>query len=148
MGTKVKDVMHRGAETVRPDDTVKQAAIRMEACEVGPLPVCDGERLVGMITDRDITVRAVAMGRDPNTTTVRETMSADEVVWCQEDQDLDEAVSLMRRKEIRRLPVLDAGKRLVGMLALADIGRHGERQQKSAALSGVSQPTETEGPAR
>jgi CBS domain-containing protein len=113
MGTKVKDVMHRGAETVRPDDTVKQAAVRMEACEVGPLPVCDGERLVGVITDRDITVRAVAMGRDPNTTTVRETMSADEVVWCQEDQDLDEAVSLMRSKEIRRLPVLDAKKRLV-----------------------------------
>ncbi len=71
----------------------------MEAFELGPLPVCDGERLVGVITDRDITVRTVAAGRDPNSTKVRETMTADELAWVMEDQDVDEAVDLMRRRE-------------------------------------------------
>ena len=144
---KVKDVMHRGVETVRPDDTVKHAAVKMEAYELGPLPVCDGERLVGVITDRDITIRTVAAGKDPNSTKVRETMTADELVWVLEDQPLDEAVDLMRRREVRRLPVLDGNKRLVGILALADVARHGDTAQQSEALEGVSQPTETEGPA-
>lgn len=144
MAKKVKDLMRRGAETVSPDDTIKHAAVKMEACEIGPLPVCDGERLVGMITDRDITVRAVAAGRDPSTTTVRETMTAEEIAWCEEDQDLDSAIALMREREVRRLPVLDRNRRLVGMLALADIGRAADQRQQKDALSGVSQPTDTE----
>ncbi len=148
MDRKVKDVMHRGVETVRPDDTVKHAAVKMEACELGPLPVCDGDRLVGVITDRDITVRAVAAGRDPNSTTVRETMTADELVFVKEDQDVDEAVDLMRQREVRRLPVLDANERLVGIVALADIARQGSDAQADEAVRGVSQPTQTEGPAR
>jgi CBS domain-containing protein len=145
---KVKDVMHRGVETVRPDDTVNHAAVKMDAFELGSLPVCDGNRLVGVITDRDITVRTVAAGRDPNRTTVRETMTADDLVWVMAEQDVDDAVDLMRRHEVRRLPVLDADQRLVGIVALADIARHGNRGQQSEALEGVSQPTETEGPAR
>jgi CBS domain-containing protein len=148
MARKVKELMHRGAETVRPDDTVKHAAIKMEACEIGPLPVCDGDRLVGMITDRDITVRAVAAGRDPNTTKVRETMTAERVVFVQEEQDVDQAVELMRKHELRRLPVLDESKRLVGMVALADLAREGSTRQQSKALEGVSKPTETQGTAR
>src|SRR5215510_14443150 len=108
MSRTVKDVMHEGAETARPDDTVKHAAILMEACEIGPVAVCDGGRLVGIVTDRDIAVRAVAAGRDPTFTRVREVMTAEHIVTCREDQPLDEVVELMRRHEVRRLPVLDA----------------------------------------
>jgi CBS domain-containing protein len=138
---RVADTMHRGAETVRPDDTVRLAAVVMEAFEIGPLPVCDGDRVVGMITDRDIAIRAVAAGRDPGTTKVRDIMSADQLVCCRDDQDVREAVGLMRRYEVRRLPVVDAQGRLVGMLALADIARSAAPEIAAAALEAVSQPT-------
>jgi CBS domain-containing protein len=144
MGKKVKDVMHRGVEVVRPDDTVKHAAIMMEANDIGPVPVCDGERLVGMLTDRDIAVRTVAAGRDPARTTVRETMTAEDLAWVFEDQDLDEAVALMEKRQVRRLPVVDREKRLVGMLALADLARRADERAQTEALQGVSQPTETQ----
>lgn len=142
MAQKVRDVMHAGAETVRPEDTVKHAASLMQAADVGPLPVCDGDRLVGIITDRDITVRAVAAGRDPSSTPVREAMTAD-IVFVRADQDVDEAIDLMREHEVRRLPVID-GKRLVGMVALADLARKTDEQRQSAALQGVSQVKQTE----
>ncbi len=142
MAQKVRDVMHAGAETVRPDDTVKRAASIMQAIDVGPLPVCDGDRLVGIITDRDITVRAVAAGRDPSSTPVREVMTPD-IVHVRADQDVDEAIELMRRHEVRRLPVVDDGH-LVGMVALADRARKTDEQRQSAALEGVSQVNETE----
>jgi CBS domain-containing protein len=144
MARKVGDVMTRGVEVVRPDDTVKHAAVMMEAHEVGPLPVCDGERLIGMLTDRDITVRAVAAGRDPSSTTVRETMTAEDVAYVFEDQDVDEAVALMNDRQVRRLPVVSREKRLVGILALADIARGADENAQAEALQGVSQPTETQ----
>jgi len=142
MAQKVRDVMHAGAETVRPDDTVKRAASVMQAIDVGPLPVCDGDRLVGIITDRDITVRAVAAGRDPSSTPVRDVMTRD-IVHVRADQDVDDAIALMRQHEVRRLPVIDDG-RLVGMVALADLARKTDEQRQSAALEGVSQVGETE----
>jgi CBS domain-containing protein len=141
MAQKVRDVMHAGAETVRPDDTIKRAASLMQAVDVGPLPVCDGERLVGIITDRDIAVRAVAAGRDPSTP-VREAMTT-EIVYVRADQDVDDAIELMQRHEVRRLPVIEAG-RLVGMVALADLARKTNEERQSAALEGVSQLKETE----
>jgi CBS domain-containing protein len=140
----VKELMHPDVETVTPDDTVKHAAIVMEACEIGPLPVCDGKRLVGIVTDRDITVRAVAAGRDPNTTSVREVMTAETLATCRPEQSVDEAVELMRRYEVRRLPVLDADKRLVGMVALADLAQHTDARTSGEAVRAVSQPTETQ----
>jgi CBS domain-containing protein len=144
MARIVKDVMHQGAETARPDDTVKHAAILMEACEIGPVPVCDGDRLVGIVTDRDIAVRAVAAGRDPNSTQVREVMTAEHIITCREDQPLDEVVELMRRHQVRRLPVLDAHRRLIGMVALADLAEYADPVMRAAAVRAVSRPTETQ----
>jgi CBS domain-containing protein len=142
MAQKVKDVMHAGAETVRPGDSVKRAASLMQAADVGPLPVCDGDRLVGIITDRDITVRTVAAGRDPATTPVRDAMTAT-IIAVRADQDVDDAIDLMREHAIRRLPVVDDG-RLVGMVALADLARKTDERRQSAALEGVSQVKQTE----
>ncbi len=136
---RVRDVMTRAVIVVKPDDTVKHAAIKMEAHDVGPLPVCDGERLVGVLTDRDITVRAVAAGRDPNTTRVRETMTA-ELIHVRDDDDVREAAAVMRQRQIRRLPVVDREQRLVGILALADLARHATGDAAEDALEGVSQP--------
>src|SRR5262245_10493938 len=144
MATSVRDVMHKGVETARANDTVKHAAILMEACEIGPVPVCDGDRLVGIVTDRDIAVRAVAAGRDPNTTRVREVMTAEHIVTCREDQPIDEVVELMRRHEVRRLPVLDGKSHLIGMVALADLAEHTGPATGAAAVRAVSHPTETQ----
>jgi CBS domain-containing protein len=137
---QLKDVMTRGVTVVPPEATVQEAARKMQELEVGPLPVCDGERLVGLLTDRDITVRAVAAGRDPATTAVREVMTP-EVVYCFEDQDVREAVKLMEEKQIRRLPVLNRNKWLVGIVALGDLAvEAGASQQAGEALKGVSEP--------
>ena len=144
MAQVVRDVMHEGVEIARPDDTVKHAAVLMEACEIGPVPVCEGEQLVGIVTDRDITIRVVAAGRDPNSTTVREVMTAGHIVTCREDQPLDEVVELMRRHQVRRLPVLDAQRRVVGMVALADLAEHTDPAMRAAAVRAVSHPTETQ----
>jgi CBS domain-containing protein len=123
--SKVREVMTSGAEVVSPDDTVKHAAVKMEALGIGPLPVCDGERLVGVLTDRDITVRIVASGRDPNNTPVREAMTA-EIAYCFEDQDTKDAARIMKDRDIRRLPVLNKSKRLVGIVSLGDLAASGE----------------------
>src|SRR3954454_23395616 len=104
---KVNDVMTRGAECVRPDDTLQEAARRMKALDVGPLPVCgDNDRLGGMLTDRDIVVRAVAEALDARTARVREAMT-EGVTYCFEDDDVAEAARLMRERQIRRLVVLN-----------------------------------------
>ena len=139
---QIKDVMTRGVEVVRPDETLQQAARKMKSIDVGPLPVCDGERLVGMITDRDIIVRATAEGRDPKTTPVKEAMTPG-VVYVFEDQDIEEAALLMRQRQIRRLVVLDRNKRLVGILSLGDLAEDIEDEQLSGqVLEGVSEPSE------
>jgi CBS domain-containing protein len=138
----IKDVMTRGVEVVRPDETLQQAARKMKSIDVGPLPVCDGERLVGMITDRDIIVRATAEGRDPKTTPVKEAMTPG-VVYVFEDQDIEEAALLMKQRQIRRLVVLDNNKRLVGILSLGDLAEDsGDDQLSGEVLEGVSEPSE------
>lgn len=87
---KIKDIMTRAVETVRPDASIAEAAEKMERLDVGPLPVCDGDTLLGMVTDRDLTVRATATGQDPTRTTVQQVMTPD-VVYCFEDQNVREA---------------------------------------------------------
>jgi CBS domain-containing protein len=139
MRQRLRDVMTMGVATVAPGDTIRYAAERMEALDVGSLPVCDGERLIGVVTDRDIAVRAVAAGRDPNRTAVIETMTP-ALVFAYEEQALDEAVDLMREHEIRRLPVVDASHRLVGIVALADLAVRGDLPAAADALGGVSKP--------
>lgn len=114
--------------------------MRMKSCDFGALPVCSNDRLIGMITDRDIAVRAVADGRDPNYTQVDGTMS-EQLVYCFEDQDVSEAAKLMEENQIRRLPILDRNKRLVGIISLGDIAtRVHDEQLCGEVLERVSEP--------
>src|SRR5438128_11632411 len=112
--------MTPGVEVIAPEASIYEAAEKMSHLDVGPLPVCDGERLVGLLTDRDITVRAVAAGRDPVTTRVRVVMTSD-VVYGFDDQDVQDAVRLKEQYQIRRLPVLTRTKRLVGVGSMSDL---------------------------
>ncbi|HEY3198298.1 MAG TPA: CBS domain-containing protein [Nitrospirales bacterium] len=137
---QVKDVMTKNVEVVRPDATLEEAAKKMKALDIGPLPVCDGEKLVGVLTDRDITVRATAEGRDPKQTTVREVMSQ-ELITIVEDQDVEEAAKLMQSKQIRRVPVLSRDKRLVGILSLGDLAQRTQDSKLAGkTLEEVSTP--------
>jgi CBS domain-containing protein len=139
---KLKEIMTPGVEVIAPEATLQQAATKMRRLDIGPLPVCDGEQLVGMLTDRDITIRAVAEGCDPTTTTVREAMTPD-IAYCFEDQDLADAVQLMEHYQIRRLPVLTRDKRLVGMVSLGDLAvSSADQRQVGETLKQVSAPAE------
>jgi CBS domain-containing protein len=109
----------------------------MQALDVGAVPVCDGDRLIGLLTDRDIALRAVAQGRDPNRTAAVEAMTVDLVV-ASDTQSIAEAVSLMRRHAVRRLPVVDAERRLVGIVALSDLVLRDSEQAAGEVLSGIS----------
>lgn len=137
----LRDVMTRDVEIVRPDAPLRDAARLRREIDVGPIPVCDGERLIGMLTDRDITIRAVAEGRDPNTTCVRDVMTPD-VACCFEDQDVEQAAALMEERQIRRLPVLDERKRLVGIVSLGDLAVTDESGRIAETLAEVSSPAE------
>lgn len=146
MPQRLREVMTEGAETIAPDATIKDAAVKMEVLNIGPLVVCEGDRILGIVTDRDITVRAVASGRDPNTTPVREVMTAD-VAWAFADTPIQEAAELMKEREIRRLPVLDHDRRLVGIVSLGDVAVHGTESAVAAdVLEKVSQPGEPDRP--
>jgi CBS domain-containing protein len=137
----LREIMTRSVEVIRPDATLQDAAERMRSLDVGSLPVCDGERLVGMITDRDITVRATAKGSDPSTTQVRDVMT-DEVVYCFEDQNVEEAARLMSERQIRRLVILNRDKRLVGIVAMADLAVDTDDEEMSGeVLEAVSEPS-------
>lgn len=138
---QLRDIMTREVQVVCPDATLEDAAKIMQQLDVGPVPVCDGERLVGMLTDRDITIRATAQGKDPKSTTAREVMTPD-VVYCYEDQDVQEAARLMEEKQIRRLLVLNRDKRLVGIVSLGDLaeGTHDE-ELEAEVLEAVSTPS-------
>lgn len=139
---QVTEIMTRDAEVIPSEFFVKDAAKKMQQLDVGFLPIRDGDRLVGMITDRDITVRAVAEGRDPTKTPVKDVMTP-EVVYCFEDQDVSEAAKLMRDKQIRRLPVLNREKRLVGVVSLGDVAVHtGEEKLAGETIKEVSEPAE------
>lgn len=138
--TMVRDVMTRSVETATPDSTIAEAARRMRDLDVGSLPVTDGSRLLGIVTDRDLSVRATAAARDANSTRVREVMSP-EIAWIFDDEPADAAARVMRERRIRRLPVLDRNDRLVGMVALADLATDlGDDRLKGATLEEISQP--------
>src|SRR3954470_9668040 len=137
----VKDMMTHNIEVVSPGDTLEQAARKMEELDVGPLPVCEGKRVVGMLTDRDITVRATAAGCDPKETLVSDTMSQD-VICCYEDQDVQEAARLMKEKQVRRLLVMNRADELVGIVSLGDLATEaGDQGQSGEVLKKVSEPT-------
>jgi CBS domain-containing protein len=134
---KLKDIMSTEVEIVRPDASIQEAAEKMRSLDIGALPVGDGRRLSGMITDRDITVRCTAMGLDPKTTPVSDCLSS-ELVYGFEDQDLEDAQALMGQKQIRRLPVLSRNKEVVGIVALADLATKVGATQVGQATQAIS----------
>jgi CBS domain-containing protein len=135
---KVKEVMSHDVAVVSPDDTIQKAAFTMGEIDAGLLPVGENDRLVGMITDRDIAIRAVAAGMDP-ATKVRDVMSA-EVKYCFEDEDVSHVSQNMAELQVRRLPVVDREKRLVGIISLGDIAGDQDPGETGVALRGISQP--------
>jgi len=137
---QVQEVMTRGAELIDPNATIREAARKMRADNIGALPVGENDRLIGMVTDRDIVVRAVAEERMAGTTSVREVMS-EHIYYCFEDDDLEDAAKVMAEHQVRRLPILNRKKRLVGMLATADLARAGDEAVKTA-MGGISEPTD------
>ena len=139
----VKEIMTRRVECVRPDATLQEAARKMRDLDVGPLPVCgDDDRLAGVLTDRDITVRATADGRDPTRTPVREAMTPD-VVYVFEDQDARDAADTMAAHQIRRVLVMNRDKRLVGIVSMADIAVDAGKEARPAdTLRSVSEPAQ------
>ncbi len=139
---KINELMSRDVEIVDPDMSVTDAACKMRDLDTGFLPVGENDRLVGMITDRDIAVRAVAEGKDPKTCHVRDAMTKD-VIYCFEDQDCDEAAELMAEHQVRRLPILNRDKRLIGILSLGDIALK-DTGTSATAMRGVSQHTHHE----
>jgi CBS domain-containing protein len=127
-------------EVISPETTLAEAAQRMKSLDVGLLPVGERDRLVGMVTDRDITVRATAEGRDPKTTNVREVMT-EQVFYCFEDESIEQAAEIMERAQIRRLMVLNRDKRLVGIVSLGDLAvETGEEELAGEVLERVSEP--------
>ena len=135
---KVSEVMTRDVQTVRPDQPVQDAASFMLNADAGSIPVTENDRLIGMITDRDIAVRGVAKGYGPDTP-VRELMT-DDLVVVRMDEDVAEAAEKMSRAQVRRLPVIDAEERLCGIVSLGDLSREADDECAEQALEGVSQP--------
>jgi len=136
----IRDVMSRSVATAHPDATVHEAAEQMKSMDVGALPVFDGDRLIGMVTDRDIVIRGLAEGRDLMMARVRDVMTAD-IRWCHDDQDVSEAARLMDEHQVRRIPILDRDNRLTGILSLGDIAiTTGDERLAGRTLERVSEP--------
>jgi CBS domain-containing protein len=135
---KVCDAMTPDVQLCTPEDTLKDAAEAMAALNIGLLPVAEEDHLVGMVSDRDIVVRGVGMGRGPDTR-IRDVMTTN-VKYCFEDQDLEEVTAKMGDIQVRRLPVLNRDKRLVGIIALGDIAQVQASDGTGAALGRISRP--------
>ncbi len=135
----VREVMTQDVKIASPEDTLQHAAEMMVDIDAGVLPVGENDRLVGMLTDRDIAVRAVARGKAPGSTTVREVMSA-EIRYVYDDESIEDAAKNMSKLQVRRLPVLNREKRLVGIVSLGDLALK-KKGAAGDALKGISQPS-------
>jgi CBS domain-containing protein len=135
---KVSDVMTRNVKLASPELTIREAAKLMADLDAGILPVAQDDRIVGMITDRDIAVRAVAQGKGPDTK-VSEAMTRD-VKYCYEDEQLEHVVKNMAELKVQRLPVMDRGKQLVGIVSLGDIAVQGDTGLTDTAVTGIKEP--------
>lgn len=134
---KIKDVMTRQVDVISPDASISEAAQRMRAGDFGLLPVGENDRMIGAISDRDIVVRAVAEGK-PADTKVREVMS-EGILWAYDDDSIEDAVKTMSKHQVRRLPIINHDKRLVGIVALGDLAvNKAELQPAAKALAGIS----------
>jgi CBS domain-containing protein len=135
---QIDKIMHRNVKIIGPDETLRDAATAMKKLDVGVLPVGEHDKLVGMITDRDIAIRGIAEGKGPDTK-AREVMSQ-EVKYCFEDEAVEHVAENMAELQVRRLPVLNRDKRLVGIVSLGDLATQGSLPKTARALHGISQP--------
>ena len=136
----IKEMMTRNVEVMRPNSSVQDAASKMKSLDIGSLPVCDGSKIHGMITDRDIVIRAVAEGRDSTQTKVADVLT-DNLIYCFEDQSVQEAADAMQQYQIRRLPIVNRDKELVGIISLGDLAVDTDNAKLAGAtLVDVSQP--------
>jgi CBS domain-containing protein len=135
---RVSEAMTRDVRVATPGQTIRDVAKVMDEIDAGVLPVGENDRLIGMITDRDIAVRAVAQGKGPDTP-VRDIMSKD-VKYCFEDEDLEHVAKNMGDIQVRRLPVVDREKRLVGIVSLGDVAQNEDLETTGDATAGVSKP--------
>ena len=138
---QVSDVMTRGVRTLGPNDTLVMAAQAMQELDVGAIPVCRGEQLIGVVTDRDIVLRGIAQGRPADGTRLDDIMSRDPQC-CFGDQSVEEALQQMRDGQIRRLPVVDHDQHLVGILSLGDVAVKADELKVGRALEAISEPAE------
>lgn len=140
---QIREIMSRNVRTARPTDTLQQAARTMAELDAGGLPVEENDRLIGMVTDRDIAIRGDANGCDPTTTLIGDVMSRDAVKYCFEDEDVERVAQNMAELQVRRLPVVTREKQLVGIVSLGDLAQQagdGSRAPQ-VALQGVSRPS-------
>src|SRR5437763_16965952 len=137
MGQNIRKVMTANPSTIEPDKSIADAARIMKQEDAGVVPVTENGRLTGMVTDRDIAIRVVAEGKDPQSTTVREVASTD-LITVDPQQDLDEALRLMAQHQVRRLPVVEEDGRLVGIVAQADVAREGDDAKTGQVVQEIS----------
>lgn len=130
---KVRDAMHKGCEWVSPGTSLSEIARLMQANDIGAVPVGENDRLIGMVTDRDICCKGLANGFDISELTARDVMT-EGIVWCSDGDDVEDAAELMEERQIRRLPVIDDNKRMVGMLSLGDLS-HAASQEITAEVT-------------
>jgi CBS domain-containing protein len=139
---QLRELMTHEVHCIPPETSLRHAAQKMKSWDVGALPICKDDKLIGVITDRDIAVRAVAEGRDPESYRVKDAMTP-ELIYCFEDDEVERAAKLMESKQIRRLPVLSRDKRLVGIISLGDLAvRHGDESLSHEVLEQISQPSQ------
>ena len=134
---KVKDAMHKGVEWVPPTTPVLDLAKKMHQHDIGAIPIGENDKLIGMVTDRDIVCRGIANGKDLSKLTARDVMTTS-IIWCRDDEDLDHATRIMEDKQVRRLPVIDKNKRMVGMLSLGDVAHAGKSKLSGEVLLKVA----------
>ncbi|MGE6782871.1 CBS domain-containing protein [Ensifer adhaerens] len=134
---RISEAMHPGARWISPETDLKTIARIMRDEDIGALPVGENDRLIGMVTDRDIALRAFANGRDPASMTARDVMTRD-IIYCRTDETIEHAVHLMEAKQVRRLPVINAEKRMVGMLSLGDVSHAGSRELSGELAKAVT----------
>jgi CBS domain-containing protein len=136
---QVKDMMTANVHVIAPDASLREAAAMMRDLDIGALPVCENDRVVGFVTDRDITIRATAAGKSPDECQVRQVMSQG-VVHCSEDASVEEAERLMKDRQVRRLAVLDGNQRLAGILSLGDMALELDSDEAGDVLERISEP--------
>jgi CBS domain-containing protein len=134
---KVKQAMHEGVQWVDPSTSVKELARLMREHDIGAIPIGENDRLVGMVTDRDIVCRCVAEDIDTKKATARQVMSKG-IVFCRDEEELDDAARIMEHKKVRRLPVINKDKRMIGMLSLGDVSESGPRELTGEVMKSVS----------